>query len=233
MQIKDAPLGKELARTEAAAAARSFAGRYLGRTVLAVGAHPDDIELGIGGTLAVLTQAGVKVVMGIVSVPADYETRVSEAKDSAEILGCELRVLMEGSCQRIEDVKNYQLVGLLDRLVKDVQPAAVLTHGPTDFHRDHVQVYHATVSAQRLVQFDLYSYLPTMCRPVPVPFQPRAYIDVSSTIETKLKAIAAHKSQFYSRGIAFDFYRDIARVTGRMVGVEYAEGLDINKIVFA
>jgi LmbE family N-acetylglucosaminyl deacetylase len=72
-----------------------------------------------------------------------------------------------------------------------------------------------------------------MCRPVPVPFQPRAYIDVSSTIETKLKAIAAHKSQFYSRGIAFDFYRDIARVTGRMVGVEYAEGLDINKIVFA
>ena len=233
MQVKDAPLRKELARTEAAATARSFAGRYLGRTVLAIGAHPDDIELGIGGTIAVLTKAGVKVVMGIVSVPADYETRVSEAKDSAEILGCELRVLMEGSCQRIEDVKNYQLVGLLDRLVKDVQPAAVLTHGPTDFHRDHVQVYHATVSAQRLVQFDLYSYLPTMCRPVPVPFQPRAYIDVSSTIETKLKAIAAHKSQFYSRGIAFDFYRDIARVTGRMVGVDYAEGLDINKIVFA
>jgi LmbE family N-acetylglucosaminyl deacetylase len=231
MQVTDAPLTQELAKTEAAATARSFAGRYFGRTVLAVGAHPDDIELGIGGTLAVLTQAGVKVVMGIVSVPADYDTRVAEAKDSAAILGCELRVLMNG-CQRIEDLKNYQLVGLLDRLVKDVQPAAVLTHGPTDFHRDHVQVYHATVSTQRLVQFDLYSYLPTMCRPVPVPFQPRAYVDVSATIETKLRAIAAHRSQFYSRGIAYDFYRDIARVTGRMVGVEYAEGLDINKIVF-
>lgn len=231
MQVTDAPLTQELAKTEAAATARSFAGRYFGRTVLAVGAHPDDIELGIGGTLAVLTQAGVKVVMGIVSVPADYDTRVAEAKDSAAILGCELRVLMNG-CQRIEDLKNYQLVGLLDGLVKDVQPAAVLTHGPTDFHRDHVQVYHATVSTQRLVQFDLYSYLPTMCRPVPVPFQPRAYVDVSATIETKLRAIAAHRSQFYSRGIAYDFYRDIARVTGRMVGVEYAEGLDINKIVF-
>jgi LmbE family N-acetylglucosaminyl deacetylase len=232
MQVKDAPLRKELARTEAAATARSFAGRYLGRTVLALGAHPDDIELGVGGTVAVLTGAGVKVVMGIVSVPADYDTRIAEAKASAEILGCELRVLMEGSCNRIEDVKTYQLVGLLDRLVREVQPAAVLTHGPTDFHHDHVQVYHATMAAQRLVQFDLYSYLPTMCRPVPVPFQPRAYVDVSSTIETKLKAIAAHKSQFYSRGIAFDFYRDIARVTGRMAGVEYAEGLDINKIVF-
>ena len=232
MHVSDAPLGAILEKTRTTAAARSFAGRYLGRTVLAIGAHPDDIELGIGGTVAVLTNAGIKVVMAIVSVPADYATRVSEAKDSSTILGCELRVLMEGGCHRIEDLKNYELVGLLDRLVKDVQPAAVLTHGPTDFHRDHVQIYHATVSAQRLLQFDLFSYLPTMCRPVPVPFQPRAYIDVSHTIDTKLRAIAAHKSQFYSRGIAFDFYRDIARVTGRMVGVDYAEGLDISKIVF-
>jgi LmbE family N-acetylglucosaminyl deacetylase len=233
MHVQDAPLGSELEKTKVAAAARSFASRYLGRTVLAIGAHPDDIELGIGGTVAVLTNAGVKVVMGIVSVPADYGTRVAEATDSAAILGCELRVLMEGGCKRIEDAKNYQLVGMLDALVKEFAPAAILTHGPTDFHRDHVAIYHATVPTQRLAQFDLYSYVPTMTRPVPVPFEPNAYVDVSATIETKLKAIAAHKSQFYSRGLAFEFYRDIARVSGRMVGVDYAEGLDINKLVFA
>ena len=106
MQVTDAPLTKELEKTEAAAAARSFASRYIGRTVLAIGAHPDDIELGIGGTVAVLTRAGVKVVMCIVSVPADYDTRVAEARDSAAILGCELRVLMEGGCKRIEDAQR-------------------------------------------------------------------------------------------------------------------------------
>jgi LmbE family N-acetylglucosaminyl deacetylase len=233
MQVAEIPFRRELARTQVPAAARSFAARYLGKTVLAVGAHPDDIELGIGGTVAVLTRAGVKVVMAIVSVPAEYDIRVAEAKDSAEILGCELRILMEGGCKRIEDAKNYQLVGMLDELVKAFKPAAILTHGPTDFHRDHVTIYHATVPAQRLAQFDLYSYVPTMTRPVPVPFEPNAFIDVSATIETKLRAIAAHKSQFYSRGLAFEFYRDIARVSGRMVGVDYAEGLAIHKVVFA
>jgi LmbE family N-acetylglucosaminyl deacetylase len=227
MHVQDAPLAT------AGLSARGFAARYVGHTVIALGAHPDDIELGIGGTLALLTGAGVRVVMAIVSVPADYATRVAEAMDSAAILDCRLRVLLEGECRRIEDLKNYQLVGLLDGLVREYQPAAVLTHGPTDFHRDHVQIYHAAVATQRLAPFDLYSYAPTMCRPVPVPFQPTAYVDISSTIETKMRAIAAHKSQFYSRGLTFEFYREIARVNGRMVGVDYAEGLDVAKIVFA
>ena len=140
---------------------------------------------------------------------------------------------MDGGCRRIEDVKTYQLVGLLDDLVRELAPSALFTHGPSDFHRDHVAVYHAAMSTQRLSQFDFYSYLPTMCRPVPVPFQPRAYIDISHTIGKKIQAIAAHPSQFSSRGITFELYRDIARVTGRMCGVEYAEGLDINRMVFA
>lgn len=232
MKLLDGIPTHELSPAERPVASRAFAARYLGKTVLAIGAHPDDIELGAGGTIALLTRAGVKVVMAIVSVPASYDTRVTEAKASAAILGCELRVLLDGRCNRIEDVKHYQLVGLVDTLVRELNPAAVLTHGPTDFHRDHVVVYETTLSAQRLAQFDFYSYAPTMTRPVPVAFQPRAYIDITSTIGIKLRAIAAHKSQFFSRGLTFDFYRDIARLNGRMAGVEYAEGLDIAKIVF-
>ena len=226
----DAPLGKLLVARKAA---RSFAARYAGRTVLAIGAHPDDIELGIGATLAVLSGAGARVVMAICSVPSDYELRRAEALDAAAILGCELRILMDGGSRRIEDVKTYQLVGLIDDLVRELQPAAMLTHGSTDFHGDHVLVHHASVPAQRLHSFDFYSYLPTMVRPVPVPFQPRAYIDVSGTIETKIAAIAAHKSQFTARGLCFDYYREIAHLSGRMCGVDYAEGLDIGRIVFA
>jgi LmbE family N-acetylglucosaminyl deacetylase len=229
MQLADAPL--DLRKT--ASALRTFPARYAGRTVVALGAHPDDIELGIGGTLAALSRGGARVVMAICSIPADFDTRYAEARAAAAILGCELRILMDGGCRRIEDLKNYQLVGLLDDLVRELAPSALLTHGPGDFHRDHVAVYHAATSAQRLSLFDFYSYLPTMCRPVPVAFQPRAYIDISHTIEAKLQAIAAHPSQFYSRGITFDLYRDIARVNGRLCGVDYAEGLDINRMVFA
>ena len=229
MHVADAPLEP----TTLQPAARTFAARYIGRTAIALGAHPDDLELGIGGTLAALSRGGARVVMAICSIPADFETRYAEAKAAAAILGCELRILMDGGCRRIEDVKTYQLVGLLDDLVRELAPSALFTHGPSDFHRDHVAVYHAAMSTQRLSQFDFYSYLPTMCRPVPVPFQPRAYIDISHTIGKKIQAIAAHPSQFSSRGITFELYRDIARVTGRMCGVEYAEGLDINRMVFA
>jgi len=231
MHVSDAPLEHLDAAT--AAAVTSFPARYYGRTVLAIGAHPDDIELGIGGTLAVLSRGGAKVVMAICSVPADYDTRIAEAKAAAKILGADLRILMDGGCKRIEDVKHYQLVGMIDALVKELKPACVLTHGPTDFHRDHVTVYNASTAAQRLAAFDFFSYLPTMCRPVPVPFQPRAYIDITSTIDVKIQSIAAHQSQFYSRGLTYEMYRDISRINGRMAGVQYAEGLDISRIVFS
>ena len=59
--------------------ARSFSARYAGRTVVAVGAHPDDVELGIGGTLAALSEGGARVVMAICSVPVNLETRYAEA----------------------------------------------------------------------------------------------------------------------------------------------------------
>lgn len=210
-----------------------FPSRYADRTVLAIGAHPDDVELAVGGTLARLKSAGARVVIAVVSVPSDYQTRRSEAERAADILGCELRILMDGGCRRIEDVKTYELVALLDGLVRELSPAAVLTHGASEFHRDHILVYNAAVSTQRLQHFDFFSYHPNFCRPVPMPFHPRAYVDVSDTIDTKMEAIAAHESQFGSRGIPLDIYRDIARMNGRMVGVDYAEGLDVSRMLLA
>jgi N-acetylglucosamine malate deacetylase 1 len=210
---------------------RSFTARYAGSTVLALGAHPDDLELGIGGTLARLARGGARVVMAVVSIPADYETRRGEAHQAAEILGCELRVLMDGSCRRIEDIKHYQLVGMIDALVRELSPSAMFTHSASEFHRDHITVYNACLSAQRLLYFDFFSYHPTMCRPVPMPFHPRAYVDVTSTIDVKMAAINAHESQFACRGLSTEMYRDIAQLQGRMVGVPYAEGLDVGRMV--
>lgn len=209
-----------------------LASRYAERTVLAIGAHPDDLELAVGGTLARLKRAGARVVMAVVSVPGDYAVRRREAERAADILGCELQFLF-GAGKRVEDLKNYELVAAFDALVREVSPAAVFTHGPTEFHRDHVLVHNAVLSTQRLLPFDFFIYHPNFCRPVPMPFHPRAYVDVTETIELKMAAITAHESQFSSRNIPTDIYRDIARMNGRMVGVQYAEGLDIGRMLLA
>jgi LmbE family N-acetylglucosaminyl deacetylase len=68
---------------------------------------------------------------------------------------------------------------------------------------------------------------------VPVPFHPRAYVDISETIDAKMRAIEAHASQFACRGLGTDIYRDVARLNGRMVGVQYAEGLDVGRMLIA
>ena len=209
----------------------SLASRYGGRTVLAIGAHPDDLELAIGGMLARLAREQARVVMAVVSIPADQKTRRAEAERAAQILGCELRFMDES--RRIDDIKNYQLVGMMDALVRELQPAAVLTHSATEFHRDHVTVHNACLSTQRLQPFDFFHFNPTMCRPVPVQFHPRVYIDVTKTIDLKMQAIDAHVSQFGARGLDSEMYRELARLSGRMVGVKYAEGLDVGRMLLA
>jgi len=207
--------------------------KYENQTVLAIGAHPDDLELAVGGTLARLARNGARVVMAIVSIPTEFERRREEARRAAEILGCELRFLVEDGCRRIDDIKTYHLVSLIDAAVHDLEPAAVMTHSASEFHRDHVAVHNACVSSQRLKPFDFFHFNPTMCRPVPTPFHPRAYVDVSDTMDLKMKAIEAHASQFGSRGLDTELYRDIARLNGRMVGVKYAEGLDVGRMLLA
>jgi N-acetylglucosamine malate deacetylase 1 len=224
---------KRACETEVRPARQSFANRYAGRTVLAIGAHPDDLEIGIGGTLAKLQREGSRVVMVVVSIPKDFEVRLAEAKRGAEILGCELRVLLDGGPRRIEDVKTCELVGLLDGLVHDYEPAAMLTHSNVDFHNDHLLVYNACLPTQRLAHFDFFSYHPTNCRPVPIAFHPRAYVDVSDTIDVKMHAITAHASQFSGRGLDTEMYREFAHVQGRIAGVPYAEGLDVRRMLLA
>ena len=212
----------------------SLPARYAGRTILAVGAHPDDVELGMGGTLARLAACGAQVVMAVMSVPSDYETRRREAQQAADILGVELRILLDaGCCQRIEEMKTYQLVALLDNLVRAIRPDAVFTHGASEFHRDHQIVHGVVLSTQRLRYFDFFTFHPTMCRPTPVPFQPRVYVDITQTIDVKMEAIAAHRSQFGDRSLDVEMYRDMARMNGRLVGVPYAEALDVNRLLLA
>lgn len=201
--------------------------KYAGRTVLAVGAHPDDLELGIGGTLARLSRAGARVVMVVVSIPSKLRARRAEARRAARILGCEVRFLTPDRCSRVEDLKTHQLVGMIDALVKELEPAAMFTHCLANLHLDHKLAYDACMASQRLRYFDLFCYSPTSCHAVNISFLPQAFIDISDTIEQKMRAIQEHSSQFDARGLKTEQYRDASSQTGRLVGVPYAEGVEV------
>ena len=200
---------------------------YAGKTVLAVGAHPDDLELGVGGTLARLSRAGARVVMAVVSIPNNLKARQNEARKAAEILGCEVRFLNAKRCCRVEDLKNHALVGMIDGLVKELAPAAMFSHCLTNLHKDHRLAYEACMSSQRLRYFDIFCYSPTSTYAINLAFHPHAYIDISDTIDAKMAAIRTHSSQFASRGVKTDYYREASGMTGGVIGVKYAEGLEV------
>jgi N-acetylglucosamine malate deacetylase 1 len=204
--------------------------RYAGKNILALGAHPDDLELGVGGTLARLSRTA-NVLMAVVCVPTELPTRLREAERSAAILGCDLRVLVRDSCKRVEDLKTYEVVELFDRLIRKLKPALVLSHCASDHHKDHTMVFNACLSSQRISSFDLFCYSPTSTRPVNVDFSPSAFVDISTTIDVKMDAIAAHESQFAARGLPIEFFREHARDHGRVAGVDYAEGLEVGRIM--
>lgn len=201
--------------------------KYAGKTVLGVGAHPDDLELGVGGTLKRLSDAGARVVMAVVSIPSDRENRIKEATAAARILGGEVRFLTRDQTMRVEDLKNHELVSMMDGLVKEYEPAALLTHSLANLHKDHKLVHEACMSSQRLRYFDLFCYPPTSCHAINVPFSAHAYIDISDVIDAKMKAIRMHSTQFSRRGLKTDHYREASSQVGKIVGVPYAEALEI------
>ena len=83
------------------------------------------------------------------------------------------------------------------------------------------------MASQRLRYFDMFCYLPTSTHAINIAFTPHAYIDITGVIEAKMRAIRVHSSQFADRGLKTDHYRETSKRTGRLVGVEYAEGLEI------
>jgi LmbE family N-acetylglucosaminyl deacetylase len=211
----------------ATSADRGLFSKYSGCTVLGIGAHPDDLELGAGGTLARLSRAGARVIMVVVSIPSNLERRQQEARRAADILGCEVRFLNSRRCLRVEDFKTHELVGMIDGLINELTPDALLTHCLANFHVDHKLVYNACIASQRLHYFDLFCYGPTSVLPVNINFSPQMYIDITSTIKQKMDAIKAHGTQFKERHLGTEHYLETANRAGRLIGVDYAEGLEI------
>lgn len=226
-QAEAASNGRKHGAAAASAREDAFLRQYAGRTVLAVGAHPDDLELGAGGTLARLALAGARVVMAVASVPNNLAARRQEARRAAAMLGAELRLLRPHRCCRVEDLKHHELVGLMDGLVRELQPAAMLTHCLANFHLDHRLVHEACMSSQRLRYFDIYCYSPTSSYNVNIAFNAHIYVDITQTIDLKMKAIQVHSSQFDKRDLKTEPYRRQCARAGETVGMDYAEGLEI------
>jgi len=159
--------------------------------VLAVGAHPDDIELGCGGSLLRHAQGGHDVTMLVMTTgergPQGIVSRVREQERAAGIIGARL---VWGHFHDGTIPAGQDSVSVVDAVVRDIRPDIVYVHAPHDTHQDHVATSQAATAAARRVARTLYYQSPSTTS-----FDPTVFIDIEQTLEGKLDALRAHWSQ--------------------------------------
>lgn len=166
--------------------------------VLAVGAHPDDVVIGCGGTLALFSRAGDEVLLVLMtqgSRRGDPTMRAAEAAAACEVLCVSLKFGPGIDGELTPAIVDAYLEGI----VADFAPDIVFTHSASDSHPDHRAVSDGVLAAARSVPTLLFFESPSA-----VEFTPNVYVDITDSIDAKRAAIACHKSQLADDGRVSD-----------------------------
>lgn len=202
------------------------------RRVLAIGAHPDDVELGCGGSLCLGHAQDVEVHAAVLSEcrdeapPTDPEVRVHEFTRSCEVTGAKPHHF--DLPNRALPEHRLEVMEILEELQRELNPDLVFIPFLEDPHQDHSTVAHAAVRTFRrnetVLQYEILRYGSHS-------FTPSLFVDISGVLEMKLHALRCYKSQFGVRAY-FDeeSFRSLARTRGAQSGYSYAEGFVLHRM---
>jgi LmbE family N-acetylglucosaminyl deacetylase len=191
--------------------------------VLAIGAHPDDIEYGCGGTLTKYARKGHGVYLFIASDGArggDAGVRRQEQKESSLIVGA--REVYWGGYDDTEVPLNRDLIARLEEVMREVRPSMIFVNSPDDTHQDHRHLAQGTISATRYVPNFLFYEVPSTQN-----FSPNCYTDIAQVLDRKLASLEAHHSQVSKTNIEdltiLELAVSCANFRGIQARVKYAE----------
>jgi len=225
--------------------------------ILAFGAHPDDVELGCGGTIAKLISEGktcviVDLTKGELGTRGTDQTRKEEAAEAARILGVSARENLGLKDGFLVNSGEYQLE--LVKMIRKYQPEIVLANAIDDRHPDHAKAAKLEsdacfLSGLRKIKTNLDGEDQDVWRPKQIyhyiqwkDVKPEFVIDISEHLNKKIEACMAFKTQFYNPKstepetpiTSKDFYESLtyrAQDLGRLSGVTFAEGFTTEKLM--
>jgi bacillithiol biosynthesis deacetylase BshB1 len=212
--------------------------------VIFFGAHPDDIELSCGGTIAKMVNDGLRVgiielTRGELGTRGAPKVRRREALKAAGILGARFREQLDFGDGALRTGREEELQ--IVEIVRTCRPSLVFSMWPDDRHPDHIRTGRLVTEASfyaglRALETGLPAHRPqaTIYYPQNYLVPPSFVIDVTKTWKTKMRAIAAFKSQFYNPKskepltfIADKKFLEMIEARGRhfgaLIGAEYGE----------
>jgi LmbE family N-acetylglucosaminyl deacetylase len=201
----------------------------LPRRILAVGAHPDDIELACGGALAKFVDSGHEVhalIMTRGGTGGDESARVEEADAGSQFLGLSSLLVLELPDGLLPEHGRAMIEAIESVLVR-LNPDIVLTHSANDRHQDHHAVHMATIRAARAHPAILAYESPS----VTDQFAPRYFVDIEQYVEAKVESVRFHHSQRHRPYTTPEQVKALALVRGRQGAVKHAEAFETVRVV--
>lgn len=205
--------------------------------VVCIGAHPDDVEIGMGATLAGMVRQGLRVVLvdltdGEPTPMGTRETRLGEAKAAQEALGVEDRRILSQTNRALFDTVEARRE--LAEVIRELKPHLLFAPYPVDAHPDHVAAEAITEAARfyaKLVKTDMrgephfpakiYHYFSVHLR---LHLKPSFIIDVSDDFPAKTRAVVCYASQFNANPAnVLKLLEEQARYWGSLIRVRYGE----------
>lgn len=198
-------------------------------------AHPDDAEMGVGGTLAkhVANGDNVHIILTTLGgVEGPPKKREKEARKAAHILGVDGLRILNYSVQKLNK-PNSEFVGIIKKVLGELRPDRIYTHTTFDNHQVHVtvaeSVMHAAKEIRQVLSCEIISSTTT-------DFKPNAFVDITNYIDLKVDSLKAHQTQssrFYIQPNVMRSLANVRYVWGK-VGTNpkgFAEAFVIQKFI--
>lgn len=193
--------------------------------ILAIGAHPDDIEAGCAGTLAKYARNGHDVYLLVMTeggMGGESAIRKREQTRSAKILK-PCKVIWGGYKDTLLSPHMNQMVHEIEAVLKEIAPDFIFVHYEEDTHQDHRALAKATISATRYIKNVLFYEVPTTNN-----FSPSIFVDTRDVFDQKTEVLMAHQSQVMKTNIGDLSIVDVAQAQAGFRGIQarikYAEG---------
>lgn len=194
--------------------------------ILAIGAHPDDIEFGCGGALIKYADRGHSLSLMIMTAGGQGgvpDVRSTEQVKSQTIMG--VKTIHWGGYEDTYIREGKEVITKIENVIESVRPNFIFCHYPDDTHQDHRHLANSVVSATRYIRNVLFYEGPTTQN-----FNPQIYVDISNTLDRKIEALEAHRSQVGKTNIKDLTIIELARSTANFRGtqgrVKYAEAFN-------